>query len=130
MTEERVESPQLREYREQARAWLADNLPRAGREAQHDDDPSPERLAEVKALQQKLYDAGYAGFTFPVEYGGQGLTLDHERVFLEEAAGYDIPMRSFGVSINILGATLVAFGTHEQKLAHIPNILSGQERWL
>jgi alkylation response protein AidB-like acyl-CoA dehydrogenase len=130
VTEERVESPQLREYRQRARTWLADNIPRATGRDRHDDDPSPERLAEVKALQQKLYDAGYAGFTFPAEYGGQGLTLDHERVFVEEAAGYDIPTRSFGVSINILGATLAAFGTHEQKQAHIPNILSGRERWL
>ena len=41
VTEERVESPQLREYRQRARAWLADNMPRAaGRDAQ-DDDPSP-----------------------------------------------------------------------------------------
>jgi alkylation response protein AidB-like acyl-CoA dehydrogenase len=130
MTEERVESPQLREYRQQVRAWLAENMPRGGGRDAQDDDPSPERLAEVKALQQKLHDAGYAGFTFPVEDGGQGLTLDHERVFLEEAVGYDMPVRSFGVSINILGATLVAFGTHEQKLAHLPNILSGRERWL
>ena len=34
------------------------------------------------------------------------------------------------VSINILGATLIEFGTHEQKLAHVPNILSGRELWL
>src|SRR5262249_48611943 len=45
-------------------------------------------------------------------------------------AGYRLPIRAFGVSINILGATLVEFGTHEQKLAHIPNILSGEKRWL
>ena len=50
VTEERVESPQLREYRQQARAWLADNMPRGGGRDAQDDDPSPERLAEVKAL--------------------------------------------------------------------------------
>jgi alkylation response protein AidB-like acyl-CoA dehydrogenase len=131
VSEEPIESPQLREYRLQAREWLAGNAPVAGgRNPEEDDDPSPERLAEIKAFQHKLYDAGYAGFTFPVEYGGQGLSLDHERVFMEEAARYDIGVRNFGVSINILGATLAAFGTHEQKLAHIPNILSGRERWL
>ena len=98
--------------------------------AGEEDDPSPARQAETRRLQANLHEGGYAGFTFPVEYGGQGLTLDHERVFLEEAAGYDVPLEEFGVSINILGATLAAFGTHEQKLAHIPNILSGRERWL
>lgn len=92
--------------------------------------PPPERAAHGRVLQKKLYEAGYAGFTFPVEYGGQGQTLDHERVFLDEAEGYDIPNRMFGVSINILGATLAAFGTHEQKQRHLARILSGEELWL
>jgi alkylation response protein AidB-like acyl-CoA dehydrogenase len=137
MNEDKIESPELREYRVKARAWLADHIPPLGRgddgqvvAVGEEDDPAPERQAEARQLQAKLYEAGYAGFTFPVDYGGQGLTLDHEGVFLEEAAGYDLPIAEFGVSINILGATLAAFGTHEQKLAHIPNILSGKERWL
>jgi alkylation response protein AidB-like acyl-CoA dehydrogenase len=125
------ESVELAAYRLQAREWLAGNMPRvSGRSNDMDDDPSLELIAQFKALQARLYEAGYAGFTFPREYGGQGLTLEHERVFLEEAAGYDIPGRFFGVSINILGATLAAFGSHEQKAAHIANILSGRERWL
>jgi alkylation response protein AidB-like acyl-CoA dehydrogenase len=115
----------------EARAWLADNVAlRQVPPARVYVDERMERHAEYKALQEKLYDAGYAGFTFPVEYGGQGLTLEHERIFDQEAAGYDLPQTNFGVSINILGATLAAFGTHEQKLAHLPNILSGQELWL
>ena len=87
-------------------------------------------LQEFKDLQLRLHEAGYAGISFPVEYGGQGLTLDHERVFREEAMGYAMPPTNFGVSVNILGATLIEFGTHEQKLAHVPNILSGKELWL
>jgi alkylation response protein AidB-like acyl-CoA dehydrogenase len=128
---EQVESTELHNYRLEARAWLAANVPlrqvAAGRTYV---DERAERLDEFKALQKKIHDAGYAGFTFEVEYGGQGLTLEHERVFNEEAATYDMPQTNFGVSINILGATLAAFGTHEQKLAHLPNILSGQELWL
>jgi alkylation response protein AidB-like acyl-CoA dehydrogenase len=84
----------------------------------------------VKTLQKRLHKAGYAGITFPVEYGGQGLTLQHEQVFLEEAAGYQIPQAYFGVSINILGATLLEFGTSTQKHEHLPRILCGDERWL
>ncbi len=126
-----METRELRAYRFQAREWLAANMPRIEEHREdEDDDPTPERVAEIKALQRTLYDAGYAGFTFPIEYGGQGLTLDHERVFLEEAAGYDLPNGFFGVSINILGATLAAFGSEEQKAAHIRNILTGRERWL
>ena len=135
MSEEQIESPELHAYREQARAWLAANMrplnaQAASRERRDDEDPNEEVMAEARRGQALIHQAGYSGFTFPREYGGQGLTLDHERVFLEEAASYDVPVRHFGVSINILGATLAAFGTHEQKLAHIPNILSGTEIWL
>ena len=130
MSEEQIESPALREYRLKARAWLADNLTSAPPRQDEGDDPTVDEQAEVRRIQALLYEGGYAGFTFPVEYGGQGLTLDHERVFLEEAAGYPLPIRAFGVSINIIGATLAAFGTDEQKRAYIPNILSGKKRWL
>ena len=95
-----------------------------------DDDPSPERIAEARRVQAKLHEAGYAGFSFPVEFGGQGLTVEHELVFMEEGVGYDLPSRFFGVSINIAGATLLACGSRQQKLRHIPKILSGAERWL
>ena len=125
------ERPELAEYRVATRAWLAGNLSRyKGEDPDLAGDPTPERLVAARRTQAVLHAAGYAGFTFPVEYGGQGLTLDHERVFLEEAAGYDVPTRLFGVSINILGATLAAYGTHEQKQRHLPGILSGREIWL
>jgi alkylation response protein AidB-like acyl-CoA dehydrogenase len=131
VTQERQGNPELHQYRLGAREWLAAHIPLASDENQGDvQDPRLERLAEFKQRQQLLFDAGYVGFTFPVEYGGQGLTLEHERVFAEEASGYDMPSTNFGVSVNILGATLVDFGTHEQKLAHVANILSGKELWL
>lgn len=130
MSEDQLESSALHQYRLRARAWVADNLVQDGGRDEKVDDPSPERQAADRLLQAKLYEAGYAGITFPVEYGGQGLTPDHERVFLEEAAGYYLAVRVFGVSINILGAALAAFGTHEQKLAFLPDILSGKKLWL
>jgi alkylation response protein AidB-like acyl-CoA dehydrogenase len=131
VTEKRIESPELGDYRLRARAWLADNVERVdGWAAESHDDPRLEKLQEFKDLQLRIHQVGYAGISFPMEYGGQGLTLDHERVFHEETIGYAMPPTNFGVSINILGATLIEFGTHEQKLAHVPNILSGRELWL
>ncbi len=132
MTEEPIESPELHEYRLQARAWLADNLPSISELASSTRIGDPER-AEIESgreIQQKLFDAGYAGFTIPLAYGGRGLTLEHERVFLEEAAGYPMPPNNFGVSINIIGASLETFGTHEQKAAYLPDILAGKKIWL
>jgi alkylation response protein AidB-like acyl-CoA dehydrogenase len=131
VTKNHTETPKLREYRLKARAWLAENVKRRDAiDVKQLADERTERLQEFKALQQKIFDAGYAGITFPVEYGGQGLALESERVFNEEAAGYDMPPTNFGVSINILGATLVEFGNHQQKFRHVPNILAGKELWL
>jgi alkylation response protein AidB-like acyl-CoA dehydrogenase len=130
MSERSTELPELVEYRRTLRAWLADNLERyQGVDPDLDTDISPERLAWARATQARLHDAGYAGFTFPVELGGQGLTLAHERIFREEIVGYDVPYRVFSVSINILGATIAQFGTPEQK-QHVRRILRGEELWL
>jgi alkylation response protein AidB-like acyl-CoA dehydrogenase len=112
--EDGQESPELREYRRGARAWLREAMKPLARDDQgtlEDPDgvePSAERVRHARAMQKKVF----AGITFPVECGGQGLTLDHERIFEEEAVGYDMPTRIFAYSINILGATLVAFGSH------------------
>ena len=120
----------MHEYRTSVRAWVAANLkPAVGFESE-DYEAEMARINEERAIQAKLHRSGLAGFTFPLEYGGQGLTLEHERIFAEEARPYRIPGGNLGVSINILGATLAAFGTHEQKLRHLWKILSGAEIWL
>ena len=131
MTIDQLDTPELQQYRAAARAWVADNLVKI--EIGEDDDeadPGPERIQEERHIQERLHRAGYVGFTIPVEFGGLGLTPQHERIFLEEARSYRIPGQNFGVSINIIGATLAAFGTEEQKRAHLPGILSGRELWM
>ena len=131
MTGRPEDSAELLGYRLKARAWLTENMPRLVDQAREEDiEPTPTRVDECRRCQALLFEAGYAGITFPSEFGGQGLSLDHEAAFLEEAESYDIPVAFFGVSINILGATLNSFGTYEQKKAHLPNILSGKQRWL
>ena len=81
------------QFRAQARAWIAANLeprrPKAGREG--GGDRTATDLDAARALQRRLFDAGYAGISFPAEYGGGGLTAGHERAFREEAADYVTP---------------------------------------
>jgi alkylation response protein AidB-like acyl-CoA dehydrogenase len=133
MTSEDLDSAPMHEYRLQARAWLAANMspvPRDGDGNAIADGPTADRFARARVMQARLFDGGYAGITYPAEYGGGGLDLDHERVFLEEAASFDMPTRDFGVSLNIVGKTLLRFGTDDQKRAHIPKMLAGEEIWL
>ena len=80
------------DFRNRARAWLAENAPRRG---SGDDGGEPGRadIAAQKAFQAKLYDAGFAGITWPKEYGGQGLTDAEQIAFGQEARDYALPGR-------------------------------------
>jgi alkylation response protein AidB-like acyl-CoA dehydrogenase len=110
-------------FRLRARAFLASSLPR------QDEHPGPVSLAEAEQLQAVLFDGGFAGIAFPAEYGGAGLTLDHQTVFGQEAAGYRMPT-PLAVSVAMLGPTLLDHGSEELKRTHLPRILRGEEIWL
>jgi alkylation response protein AidB-like acyl-CoA dehydrogenase len=125
----------VEEFRRQARAWVEANLEprrravRSGRivgEAK-----TPEQIAAARALQRRLFDAGYAGISYPLEYGGRGLTSLHERAFREEALGYVTP--DFGatghVTMGPIGRSLLVHATPEFLARHVPRILSGEELW-
>jgi len=133
VSDEQLDTPELREYRLRAREWLAANMTLLPRDAEGNvisPGASAERFAHARTLQAQLYEGGYAGITFPTEYGGAGLDFEHERVFLDEAVPYDTPIWDLGVSINICGRTIERYGTDEQKARHLPRILNGDEIWL
>lgn len=114
-------------FRERARTWLASAMPPLG---DGWNDRSDERWEVERALQRRLWDGGFAGICFPTEYGGLGLTPEHQRAFTAESAPYDMPFSVNVPTLGILAATLVDFGTHEQKLRHLPAILRGEELWV
>lgn len=127
---------ELGEFRAAARHWLADNVAPLARRPDGTpvvtdvSQPAEAELAAARDLQMRIFRSGWAGITYPEELGGQGLSLDHEAVWNEESAGYDLPTGIFAVSQNILGPTIVAFGSDEQRRRHVPRILSGEEIWL
>lgn len=87
-------------------------------------------VAREREVQRMLFDADLAGICFPKEYGGQGLTRDHQRTFNQELAGYEYPSRLQAPTLSPCAAVLLDFGTEEQKLRHIPAILKGEEMWM
>lgn len=128
MTSEQ-ESPEA--FGARARAWAAKNLPPAGGpEGLYVDDEEELRVvAEARELQKLIFDAGFAGIRYPVEYGGLGLTREHQLAWREATATRRLPS-TFNVTHGILGPTLLEFGTHEQKARHLPAILDGRELWV
>jgi alkylation response protein AidB-like acyl-CoA dehydrogenase len=102
-----------------ARTWIERNLPRR-------DDPAN---ADDRTLQNMMFDAGFAGIAYPVEYGGAGLTFEHQKAFFGAASDHRTPM-GYGVSIGILGPTLLDFAPEALKVDHLPRILRGDELWI
>jgi alkylation response protein AidB-like acyl-CoA dehydrogenase len=109
------------QFRARARAWIGANL-----EPRTSATPRTFDFGAERALQRRMFDAGFTGFMFPREYGGLGLTIDHQKAFFEEAAGYFTPSY-FAVSIGMLGATILDCGTEAQKQRHLPAILRADE---
>lgn len=120
-------------FRQEARTWIQANLERKPEDAEREArrDRTPDDLVKGRALQRKLFDAGFAGISYPAEYGGRGLTAAHERAFKEEAADYVTPDLGVagGVTYGPIGRSLLAHATPEFLEAHIPKILSGEEIW-
>ena len=121
------------EFRAEAREWIQANLaPRpADDERRSRPDRTPDDIAAARLLQRKLFDGGFAGITYPAEFGGRGLTAAHERAFREEAADYVTPDLGVagGVTFGPIGRSLLAHATPEFLQRHIPKILSGDEIW-
>jgi alkylation response protein AidB-like acyl-CoA dehydrogenase len=114
------------DFRARARAWLEANAPRRGAA---EDEGEATTLADQKAFQAKLYDAGFAGITWPREYGGQGLTGLEQIAWSEEARHFDLPNGAFFIGLSMPGSTILEVGTEAQKKRYLPPMLRGEEIW-
>ena len=100
---------------------------RCRRRPTHDDGDAV--VARGKAFQNALADAGLAALTYPVEAGGAGLDAEHQKVFDEESADYEMPSRQFMVGIGICAPTLLEHGTDEQRRTYLPALLRADAIW-
>lgn len=114
------------DFRAKVRDWIRTNKPKEPRP-----DGSVIEAAEYdKAWQKVQYKAGWAGISWPVEFGGRGLPLIQQMIWHEEYAKADAPDIGVGfVGMNHAGPTLIVRGNDAQRSAHLPRILSGDEVW-
>jgi len=76
-----------------------------------------------------LHAAGLGAIAWPVEYGGQGLTNQHQVIFNQEVASYSLPLTMFVIGHGMCAPTLLAFGTEAQKSRFLPPLLRGDDIW-
>ncbi|SQD98036.1 MULTISPECIES: acyl-CoA dehydrogenase family protein [unclassified Parafrankia] len=121
-------SEQDEAFRAELRAWLQAEVPAHGPPPPPGDWPA--RRAYDTAWQRRLYDAGYAGLHWPSQFGGRGLPVTQQLVYLEEYARAGAPYISVNfVGMMHAGPTLIAEGTDEQRAYHLPRILRGEHVW-
>jgi alkylation response protein AidB-like acyl-CoA dehydrogenase len=115
------------EFRAELRAWLEANLPEDKRGsrggAQRFDDPF------MREWSHKLYEAGYAGLTWPKEYGGAGAPHSFQAIFYEELAAVQAPTHIGVIGLSMAGPTIIAHGTEEQKSRYLQPLLAAEEIW-
>jgi alkylation response protein AidB-like acyl-CoA dehydrogenase len=118
------DTPQEAAFRQQVRDFIAENLPESSRQRRG------RRFEDAdRDWSRKLGEAGYAGLTWPKEYGGSGAPYNHQAIFLEEAARAEAPGHLGVIGIGMAGPTIIATGTEEQKARYLPKILSAEEIW-
>lgn len=115
---------QTEAFRRAFRTWLEANVP----DTPMPDDPDA-AFRYRREWQRRMYDAGWAGMYWPAEYGGRGATLFEQAVFSLEMARAQAPEMANTLGLMIVGPTLMAHGTEEQKKRYIPKILSAEEIW-
>jgi alkylation response protein AidB-like acyl-CoA dehydrogenase len=116
-------SPAEREFRDDVRGWLEANHPGP--------EPDDDRAAFEfrRAWQRQLNERGWAGLSWPTEYGGAGATLVEQAIFYEEVARAGTPSMANVLGLAMGGPTVIAHGTEEQKQRFLPAILSADEIW-
>jgi len=126
-------SDDLNAFREEAREWIAGSFPASLKGKGIGMESSGEELgADLELWRERLAGKGWGAPTWPVEYGGGGLSHLQARIINEElvAAGAfnHIPMTT-GMGTTMVGPTLLDYGTDDQKERHLPGIASGETRW-
>ena len=116
-------SPAEEEFRDAVRRWIADHHP--GREPEGDEASFQFR----REWQRKLNERGWAGLTWPTEYGGAGASMIEQAIFFEEIARARAPQMANVLGLTMGGPTVIAHGTEEQKERFLAPILSADEIW-
>jgi alkylation response protein AidB-like acyl-CoA dehydrogenase len=111
-------------FRDELRSWLAEHPPPGiGVGAM------PDEADALRAWQRTLHSGRWVGIHWPVEYGGRGASATQSAIYNEELArahAPDIPGRA---GVTLVGPTLMAHGTEEQRARWLRRILIADDIW-
>ncbi|MEN9506621.1 MAG: hypothetical protein RI958_2547 [Actinomycetota bacterium] len=117
----------VEDFQNSARAWLADN--KAGAPRDYGAICPPDLIGHGIDWQRRLAAAGFAGIHWPVEFGGRGLTAEHNSVWMLECALAGVPPVLNMVGLVLTGGAVLRFGTAEQQAEHLRPTLAAERVW-
>jgi alkylation response protein AidB-like acyl-CoA dehydrogenase len=128
------DTPEEAAFRAEARAFLEEHAPAKGSAEDFSNGyqtgmADAELNKRCKEWQATLAEHGWAGITWPKEYGGRGGTGLQASIFAEEQGHFGVTNSLFAVGIGMAGPTIIAHGTDAQKERFLPPLLRGEEVW-
>jgi alkylation response protein AidB-like acyl-CoA dehydrogenase len=123
------DTPEQAEYRAKVRSWIEANKDGAPGLGGADAGKEEAWIAERRDWQRKLAEGGFAGVTWPAEFGGQGLGPLNQVIITQELQAAGVPGILDVIGIGMLGPTVIAHGTDEQKQRYLAPMLAADEVW-
>ena len=126
----------LEKFRAETASWLDANAPQSvrglylsdlegnwgGRKAKYDN-------PDMKVWLDVMAEKGWTAPTWPVEYGGGGLSKEEAKALREEMKRLKLPPPLVGFGLTMIGPTLLQYGNEAQKKEHLTKICRGEIRW-
>ncbi len=119
----------LEAFRAEARAWLAEHCVPPYLGLEFEGDPDDVWLARMRAWNNLVADAGWAGIDWPIEHGGRGLGLAHQVVLAEELDRARAPSPLNPIGLANIAPSIMSFGTEAQTERFLRPMLRGDEIW-
>ena len=121
-------TPEQEAFRRECRQWLQEHLPwEYGQGLPPLFDDLAEEVAFLREWQAVLAEARFVGVSWPTEYGGRGVGPLHHYIVQEELARARAPELVGRLGVNLIGPTILAHGTAEQKQRWLPSILPAEQ---
>jgi alkylation response protein AidB-like acyl-CoA dehydrogenase len=122
-------TPDEEQFRDELRAWLRAHRPEPWRGSLDDSEARRSHFEYLRAWQRTLFEGGWAGVAWPRESGGRGATMIEQAIYHEELARAAVPERLGTIGEGLVGPTIIALGSEDQKRQFPPAILSGEHIW-
>jgi alkylation response protein AidB-like acyl-CoA dehydrogenase len=126
------DTPQEAKFRTEVRKFLDANAERrkpGTAEGYRTSQSAPGALERAKAWQAKKYASGFAGITWPGEWGGRGGSPIEQVIYNQEESNFAVPRGFFEIGLGMCIPTLATWGTPEQRQRYAPPALKGDEVW-